>query len=134
MQLSRFQISNGQMRTNDFIHNGGWYTRTGEKIGWGDLNPADLERIKESLQEGEMFVILGESDSFWNFVSWNDKQGVVDPKEQNPGAKYLREKARFVIVPGKIYSLSRSDKGLTSYHHRSGTIQVECVGSWEGIL
>lgn len=92
-----FGLSCGQIRGKDFVHNGGWYNKQGEKLGWGDLNV----EIRRELEEGEMFIILGEQDSFWNFATtpgllghnWGTK-----PTIEAPGVEYVAAKARFIIT------------------------------------
>jgi len=107
-------IINGQMRADDFVHNGGWYNAKGEKIGWGDLSKEDLERITNRMagQPFELFIVLGEHDSFWPFVTSVGPIGSlcgVEAKEKNPGLDYVAEHARYVITGGGMYSL-RSDE------------------------
>jgi hypothetical protein len=103
-----FGIRGGQCRYHgDFVHNGGWYNKAGEKLGWGDLSPDDINRISSELADDELFVILGETDSHWNFVSFEDRDGLTWKKttkeEFEPGRKYLAEKWRYIIAPGKVY-------------------------------
>src|SRR3989344_7471741 len=96
-----FGLRCGQIRGKDFVHNGGWYNRLGEKRGWGDLSTDDFFRIRRELEEGEMFIILGEQDSFWNFVTRPGLIGSmaqVKPDVEAPGVDYVAEKARFIIT------------------------------------
>lgn len=96
-----FGLSCGQIRGKDFVHNGGWYNKAGEKLGWGDLAVEDFQKIRRELEEGEMFIILGEQDSFWNFTTtpgllghnWGTK-----PTIEAPGVDYVAAKARFIIT------------------------------------
>lgn len=105
-----FGLRCGQMRTNDFIHNGGWYNAAGEKIGWGDLSPSDFLRITKELVDGETFIILSETDSYWSFVkevspmllAWDN---TVDPTEACPGITYVLNKAMMMLRHGKCYVL-----------------------------
>lgn len=97
-----------QMRggPNGVTHNSGWYNRQGEKLGWGDLDANDFQRISRELQDGEFFVILSESDSFWNFVTRLGAIGSMcetRPDVNAPGPDYVAEKALYVIVPGAVY-------------------------------
>lgn len=96
-----FGLSCGQIRGKDFVHNGGWYNKLGEKLGWGDLSVEDFQRIRRELEEGEMFIILGESDSFWNFVTRPGLLGhnaVTKPDVEAPGVDYVAAKARYIIT------------------------------------
>lgn len=98
----------GQMRGLDFIHNGGWYNKAGEKLGWGDLSPDDFRRILQELEEGELFIILYERDSFWNFVTHNP--GIIGsmcttkPTAEAPGVDFVAEKCAYIIAArGQLY-------------------------------
>lgn len=116
-QSNLFGITCGQIRGRDFVHNGGWYNQQGEKLGWGDLSVEDFRRISAELEEGEMFVILCESDSFWAFV---EKPGLigsmaqVKPDVEAPGAEYVAQKAMYIIVRGELFFVARyhQDKPL----------------------
>ena len=119
MDLARFGIATGQKRSQsggELIHNGGWYDASGTKIGWGDLAECDLQKAASELKDGEKLIILGEQDSFWNFVK---RPGIIGamadvdtPTEQNPGMDYIKENARWIVVPGKIYNISRYGREL----------------------
>jgi hypothetical protein len=104
-----FGLHCGQGRwENVLAHNGGWYNQSGEKLGWGDLDASNLNQIRNELKPGEMFIVLSERDSFFNFVDKpdNDKPSLwstVDSKEKAPGAEYVAENAMFVITPEKFY-------------------------------
>jgi hypothetical protein len=96
-----FGLSCGQIRGKDFVHNGGWYNKLGEKLGWGDLSTDDFFRIRRELEEGEMFIILDESDSFWNFVTRPGLLGhnaVTKPDVEAPGVDYVAAHARYIIT------------------------------------
>jgi hypothetical protein len=69
MNVKSFELRQGQMRHKGvFFHNSGWYDKNGKKIGWGDLDGNDLNKIKNNISLNEVFIILRERDSFWNFV------------------------------------------------------------------
>jgi hypothetical protein len=93
---SRFGLRCGQMRPRDTKvgHNNGWYNQNGEKLGWGDLSKEDLINIAKGLEEDEVFITLGEQDSYW-YVDNKEK-------EMNPGRDYVIEKARHIIRPNLI--------------------------------
>lgn len=114
--LNKLKIYEGQIRGKEFCHNVGWYNEIGEKIGWGDLDIKDLNKIAERLPVGEAFFILGEQDSFWKFV---EKFGIIggmcktNEKEKNPGLDYVLDKFRYMIKDRKIYGdYPYNDKGL----------------------
>lgn len=94
-------------RDNSYGHNAGWYNKLGEKLGYGDLSVNDVKRIAAELEEGELFITMGEQDSFWKFVTFNPgtigAHCATSPEEQAPGQKYVAEKAVYVITKGKIY-------------------------------
>lgn len=105
---ARFGLICGQMRggIDSMTHNSGWYNANGEKLGWGDLSLRDFNRIAEELEPGEVFIILSERDSFWNFVEQIGMIGALcktNEKEQHPGRKYMQEKAMYIIRPGEIF-------------------------------
>ncbi len=109
-----FNLRCGQCRCDDFVHNGGWYNKAGEKLGWGDLSPQDLLKVSNGLEEGELFVILPESASFWNFVTRPGIIGslcVVNPDVEAPGTEYVAEYAMYIISRHQLYLVDR-------YRHR----------------
>ena len=102
-----FNLRCGQMRCgNKFGHNSGWYNCFGEKIGWGDLDKKDIVAVRDGLNEGEIFITLGEHDSFWEFV---EEVGVigsmckVNAKEKHPELDHVIEKSRYIITQRKVY-------------------------------
>jgi hypothetical protein len=107
----RFGIYCGQMRWPDYIHNGGWYNGQGQKIGRGDLTIEDMERICRELQPDEAFIILSESDSFWQHVR---RPGVIgnladvdQQTDEEPGIEYIALNAMYIIKPGQMYHVDR---------------------------
>lgn len=101
-----FGLGCGQMRANDMVHNGGWYNRSGEKLGWGDLSPEDFKRISEGLEEGELFIILYESDSYWRHVTFIPgpigSMAKTAPTEEAPGVEFVSDKCAYVIGKGSL--------------------------------
>jgi hypothetical protein len=106
-----FGLYCGQCRSDDFVHNGGWYNRAGEKLGWGDLSPQDFQRISDKLDDGELFIVLYESDSFWNFVTHNP--GIIGsmcatkPTVGAPGVDYVAKKCCYIIASHQLYYVDR---------------------------
>lgn len=86
-----FGFSSGHCTSPDLIHNGGWHNKAGEWLGWGDLSPKDLRHLMEILEEGEMFVVLYESD----------RPKVQGQPDTTP--KYLATKAAYLVVKGDLY-------------------------------
>ncbi|TSC83037.1 MAG: hypothetical protein G01um101419_309 [Parcubacteria group bacterium Gr01-1014_19] len=111
-QEPMFGLRFGQLRhMGEFGHNAGWYNKAGEKLGYGDLATGDLQKIAAELEEGELFITMGEQDSFWTFVTehrgWLGAQCVTSQDEHSPGIAYVAEKAVYVIAKGKVYVCDR---------------------------
>ena len=113
MSLEKLGLRDGQCLSQDTFHNAGWYSRSGDKIGWGDLSPTSIRSIAANLEEGQVFLVLPEQASFWNFVNRPGPIGAladVDRKsEKRPGMEYLVEHVMFVIGPGKWYLVVEDD-------------------------
>ena len=101
--LDSFGLHTGQLRSVDYsnrgkrgideklVHNGGWYIREGEKIGWGDLSLGDMENVQHRLEPKGAFIVLSEADSRENEGSdLSDALG----------------KCLWLIVPGAIYEVN----------------------------
>ena len=89
-----FGFSSGHISKQDLIHNGGWYNKAGEWLGWGDLSPLNLKRLAEVLEEGEMFVVLYERDRAGN--------GCEDAT-----TTFLAENAGYAVTKGVIHYIDR---------------------------
>jgi len=123
-----FGLGCGQMRGQDYVHNGGWYNAQGEKLGWGDLSIEDVQNIRDGLEKGEAFIVLGEHDSFWEHVEQIGTIGslsTVKPTEAAPGVDFVLSKARIVIMPGKVYL-------PTHKHSPSKDGDTKVVQYWRG--
>ena len=108
--LTKLGLRSGQLRADDFVHNGGWYNDRGEKLGWGDLSPSDVLRIVQSLEPGDAFYVLSEQDSFWNFVTALGPIGslcATSPNVHAPGLPYVEEHARYLLLPNTIVYRTR---------------------------
>jgi hypothetical protein len=93
-----FGLSDGQMRRGDakITHNSGWYNKSGEILGWGgDLAVADMKRIREGLEPGELFIILSDQDARYA------RSG--KPDLDAPGVTYVAGHCRYIIDREKIY-------------------------------
>ena len=104
----------GNLRADRVAHNGGYYDAYGHKIGWGDLDAADIEKLKRNLPPGVPLFILGEQDSFWRHVVHNPgptgDYALTTGKEQHPGTRYVIEHARYLILDGEAYICDRSPR------------------------
>jgi hypothetical protein len=101
-----FDLYSGQMRggSGKLTHNSGWYNKSGEKLGWGDLSVSDMKRIAKEIGNDELFIVLSEGNSHWNFVGCT---ATVDLDEHAPGAQYVAEKAMYIIGRRKYYYVER---------------------------
>jgi hypothetical protein len=132
---SMFGIRCGQMRGQDIVHNGGWYNAAGEKLGWGDMSADDFLRISSELPEGELFVVLPESASFWKFVD-RKRMGMIgsmhatSPDIEAPGVDFIVEHAMWIIARSRIYGVSHTGtRGVQT--HFQGNMVFEAVGPAE---
>lgn len=98
MAPNQFGIVSGQIRGDEYVHNGGWYNRLGDKIGWGDLTEMDLSHLAGEMNEDETFIVLSEADSYWNL-----RNG--ERPELSPGLDYVAVRAKLVIHAGKVSGL-----------------------------
>ena len=112
-----FDLRTGQMRDSysenrRIVKNAGWYNANGHKLGWGDISPRDIQAIARDIQEDEIFVVLSEQDSFWNFVDIKDQPialigslAVVDSLDEHlPSRAYVAERAVMAMRPGELIS------------------------------
>lgn len=119
-----FGLHAGQIRyRRDLVHNGGWYNEHGEKLGWGDLSAKDMNRISAELENDELFIVLDEASSYWNFVTFSKRRPrmlSVSEAEQSPGIEYLATKWRYIIAPGTVYA---PISGISNYDPAKWLIQ-----------
>lgn len=101
-----FGIRCGQMcgGQNKMTHNSGWYNKSGEKLGWGDLSIEDMVRISKQLNVDELFIVLGEGASSW----YHATNGIP---EMTPGIGYVMRHAMYVIAHGKMVLVTECDYG-----------------------
>lgn len=101
-----FGLCGGQTRSDDMVHNGAWYNKAGEKMGRGDLSPEDFQRISRELEEGEMFIVLYDSN-FPATISCGchptASKCPIKYDEQASGVDYIARKCLYIIVPGHFY-------------------------------
>lgn len=128
-KCTEFGIWWGQMigEPGKITHNAGWYNKAGEKLGWGDLSTENFKRISKELDEGELFVTLPESASFWKFVEKFGATGSlcqVNNTEYAPGKEYIAENANFLIGKDILYFVDCYERGLTITKMYGLTFQV----------
>jgi len=80
-------------------HNSGWYNKSGEKLGWGDLSNKDMTRISRELKADEIFITLGEQDSHWQTT----RRSV---SESAPGVDYVIKYATYVIALRRLFRVT----------------------------
>lgn len=105
-----FGLRCGQMcgSSTRMAKNAGWYNKSGEKLGFGDLSAADFQRISSELENGELFIVLSEQNSFWNFVT---RPGIIGaqaetkPDVEAPGMEYVAEHCRYILAKGSAYAI-----------------------------
>lgn len=111
----KFGLSYGQLRGGSakLTHNSGWYNKNGEKLGFGDLSSNDIKRIAREIAPDELFIVLGEKDSYWNFYH----NGRINDDEGAPGIDYVAEHARFIIAKSEAFYVNRYQycEGFTEY-------------------
>ncbi|MCX6703585.1 MAG: hypothetical protein NTV02_02780 [Candidatus Zambryskibacteria bacterium] len=92
-----FGFSSGHTSTKAIMFGCHWYNKTGEWLGFGDLDYGDFRCIMEVIEEGEMFVILSKTD----LPRIQEQRGDVTPQ-------YLAENARTVVVKGNLYEIDHN--------------------------
>lgn len=105
--LKRLDLVMGHCGNDSLAHNGGWFDKESNKIGWGDIGPREVERVKEKQLPGEIFFVVSEHDSYWDLPKG------LDPLK--PGLDFIIEKVRFFITDNKIYRVVDDDYDLK--HH-----------------
>lgn len=121
LRSNAFGLHDSQISDPDLVHNGGWYNMFGQKLGWGDLSPAQIFRISQEIDGDELFIVLGEHDSFWNFVmqpGLTGEDALVDRSaELRPGIEYVWKKCLLMIKKDDvmvIYDRGEAPTGLYS--------------------
>lgn len=107
-----FGLRCGQMHSEGKVtHNSGWYNKKGEKLGWGDLSADDFRRISIELDESEVFLVLSERDSFWNFIVTSPgpthQSSDTRPESEAPGIDYVMAHAVYIVVRNGLYYVNR---------------------------
>lgn len=83
------------MKARKVSHNGRWYNKQGEYLGWGDLDSADLKSILQGMPEDEVFYVLPESAMFGENLQGRDRENI--------GVGYCVEKFVFAIFNGRVH-------------------------------
>lgn len=117
---TRFGLSNGQFYHGytELIHNGYWYNKHGERLGWGDLSVENFQRISEEIEDNELFIILSEHDGYRRIV--RQSQGRETDTLHAPGVKYVAEHAAFIITKNKLYGVEHLWQSKDEFIMRRG--------------
>lgn len=106
-----FDISYGAVMPRDFrfAKNAGWYNKEGEELGFGDLSPQNIEKLKNELLPDELFIILYEEDSWERTINEAHKK---NPKKigngKTPGPLYVAARAWIIVAPKVVYEVQAS--------------------------
>lgn len=111
-QQSKITLRDGQMRDRAqyFCKNASIFDLTGTKLGWGDIAPADVEKMMG------VYYILSEMKSYWlvNMLAVNSMKDSQDPNSISPfrhllppeainiEISYIKKNAIARIADGKI--------------------------------
>lgn len=75
------------------VKNNFWFNQNGERVGNGDLNLKDIEKISRVIDKGEIFITITEEPSMgYSFC--------------NPSIEYIVKQAHLVITKGHTYFVS----------------------------
>ena len=136
--LKSIKLHDGNITgSNSHAHNAGWYNANGEKIGWGDLSTSDLKRLIKGMPEGDYMLTMFEGDSFWNFVKPETLNPVsgdhceTTPDENNPGLRYLADKAFMLIERGQVWRCQKYDTHKHGDEYDWHGITLKCMGREE---
>lgn len=95
----------GQMRRDDFIHNGRWFDSQGTYLGWGDLSRIDLLVIRARLLEvPAQFIVIDEMTAS-KLMYQTGPDGLR--RERKHSLQELYEHAIFVVTPRRIAMRAR---------------------------
>lgn len=118
--LRRYGLNLGQRRDEQSLcyRSGGWYTRDGLLLGYGDLSRRDIERIKSNLRPSELFLVL--------------KSGPFSLKSDNSGFLHdIVGQTPLVISSLGVFLISQSKKSLGARLLVNG-IDVQVLDLLEG--
>jgi hypothetical protein len=115
---NRFELRTGQRREPAYrdgtriIKNAGWYNKDGDRLGWGDLDATDIDRITAQLEPDEYFVVLGQQDAFHDFeAQWRraNPRNKRTPNIAAPGRIYIAQRARYIIGSRQCWRVVQPD-------------------------
>lgn len=93
-----FGICWGQIRPARISHNGRWFNKAGERLGWGDLSMSDLQRVAVEILASELFIVVAERNAL-----------LSQPEEvqRAPGVEHVAEYADYIVGRDKIFFVDR---------------------------
>ena len=118
-----FGISFGAIVPRDFrfAKNAGWYNENGEELGRGDLAGMHVEKLRNELLNGELFIILYEEDSWEKTIEDAHKR---NPKKvgigKMPGKHYVAARAWIIVAQNVVYEVQTSAVFLKGAGMRNG--------------
>ena len=121
-----FGLKVGQIRPpGHLFHNAGWYNFDGHRLGWGDLDEEDIQRISNEIDGTEAFYILQENDS----NSPSDASGHLEL--DSPGQEYISDHTVCMITSRSIsFFYERIPKNHLEYIKQLlPNAQVVCLGA-----
>lgn len=90
-----FHLENGQRRENPIVPVAGWHNQEGSRVGHGDVDITDFEKIVKQIPEGEQLFILTVDDD----VVLNTECDINDSNFIN----FLYESASYAITSQGIF-------------------------------
>jgi len=114
-----------------FVKNVGWYNKKGEELGFGDLAVFNIEKLKNELLENELFVVLGQEDSWERTINEAHKKYPKKVgKGKTPGPLYVASRAWVIIARGVVYEIKSSAVFPGGMETRKG-IQTKIISQGE---
>lgn len=117
----RFDLGDGQCLTDSFVHNGRWFNRQGQLLGYGDLSEHNLSTIADELEAGELFLVMREYDFC---IDIKNRKGTYDweslPTDER--RQYVYDHTTFLVAPGKVYEMGGFAQDGTTRTARGGLI------------
>ena len=118
-------IGSGNCVVHDTVHNGGWYDLRGVKLGWGDLDPSNIEELRTRVGADDALLVLHESASYWKFVT--DIKGpaslgyvTTDDGEKHPGIDYVMKHVFMVIHNNTVFYVDDREDDVRDFDMRGG--------------
>jgi len=117
----RFGLGDAQCVADSFVHNGRWFNRQGQLLGYGDLSKQNLSTIADELKDGELFLVMREFDFC---IDIKNRKDTYDWESllANERQQYVYDYATFLVAPGKVYEMGGFAQDGTTRTARGGLI------------